>query len=234
MKIVLTNDDGFDAPGISALVDALASVGDLWIVAPDRAQSGIGHQVTTHAPIQIEAGDGARYRVHGTPADCVRIALKVLCPDADWVISGINPGANLGSDVFQSGTVAAAREAAILGCRAIAISQYIAKDTTVLWPVTTVFAKTALRMLITESITCGHFFNVNLPHRLSAHPVPECAYCVLDPHPHRYTYLRSGDRLFYAGSIHERPRDPGKDVDVCFNGRIAITRLSVTGELPAS
>ena len=115
MKIVLTNDDGIDAPGLDTLNRCVDQRVDIIIVAPQNAQSGIAHRVTTREPLRVNQLEPNRHSVEGTPADCARIALKVIAPDADWLISGINAGANLGSDVYNSGTVAAAREAAILG-----------------------------------------------------------------------------------------------------------------------
>jgi 5'-nucleotidase len=233
LKIVLTNDDGCDAPGIDALFRCARQFGDIIIVAPQKAQSGIAHRVTTRAPIRINQVEQNRYCVDGTPADCARIALKEIATDADWLISGINPGANLGSDVYNSGTVAAAREAAILGFAAIAVSQYIAKDHEVDWKTTGHHAGVVLKMLLGRDLAPGHFWNVNLPH--PNQPDSELAYqfCGLDTNPHKYTYRRNGDELFYTGTIHERPRDPGQDVAVCFDERkIAITRLAVgTGDL---
>jgi broad specificity polyphosphatase/5'/3'-nucleotidase SurE len=154
--------------------------------------------------------------------------LKVIAPDAKWLIAGINPGANLGSDVYNSGTVAAAREAAILGYRAIAVSQYIAKDQKVDWSVTGDHACPVLQMLISRDLSKGHFWNVNLPHPIRKNSKLAYEFCELDTLPHNYVYSRSGNELIYVGTIHERPRDPGKDVAVCFDeGRIAITCLAV-------
>ncbi len=134
MKIVVTNDDGYDQPGLAALVESVKALGEVWVVAPATPQSNVGHRVTMRKPIRVDCSDSHTFVVHATPADCTRLAVKQLVPDVDWVIAGINPGANLGSDVYQSGTVAAAREAAILGVRAMAVSQYIARDWTVDWP----------------------------------------------------------------------------------------------------
>ena len=228
MKIVITNDDGIDAPGLEALERCVRRLGEVVIVAPLRPQSGIAHRVTTREPIRINAIGTNRHSVEGTPADCARIALKVIAPDANWLIAGINPGANLGSDVYNSGTVAAAREAAILGCRAIAVSQYIARDQEVDWSVTGEQACPAVQMLLSRDLIAGHFWNVNLPHPIPKNSRLTYEFCELDPHPHKYVYDRNGDALTYRGTIHERPRDPGKDVAVCFDeGRIAITRLAV-------
>ena len=233
MKIVLTNDDGIDAPGLDTLIRCVPPGGDIFIVAPQQAQSGIAHRVTTRDPIRINQLESNRISVGGTPADCTRIALKVFAPDADWLIAGINPGANLGSDVYNSGTVAAAREAAILGYRAIAVSQYIARDLKVDWSITGDLAGPVIKMLLDRELAPGYFWNVNLPHPIDKNCEPAYEFCGLDTNPHQYAYHQNGDELTYQGTIHERPRDPGKDVAVCFDEeKIAITRLAVgTGGL---
>jgi 5'-nucleotidase len=205
----------------------LQDFGRIIIVAPEGAQSGVGHRVTTHSSIRVNEIAKDRFSVEGTPADCIRIALKEICPDADWVISGINPGANLGSDVYQSGTVAAAREAAILGRRAIAISQYIGKDYQIDWEITRYHAVSVLKMLIAKNLARGFFWNVNLPHPLKKNSELEYGYCDLDTNPHKYEYQKEGNDYIYDGTIHERPRDPGKDVDVCFSGKVAVTCIPI-------
>ena len=228
MKIVLTNDDGFEAPGLEALFDCVLQLGDIISVAPQKAQSGIGHRVTTRAPIRVNQIGSNQYSVAGTPADCSRIALKEIASDADWLISGINAGANLGSDVYNSGTVAAAREATILGYPAIAISQYMSKDHEVDWTITGHHAGAVIKMLLGRELARGCFWNVNLPHPIEMEPPLTCQFCRLDTNPHKYTYRKNGRELIYTGTIHERPRNPGKDVAVCFDERkIAITRLAV-------
>jgi 5'-nucleotidase len=228
LKIVLTNDDGIDAPGIQTLNRCVDDWGHIFIVAPANPQSGIAHRVTTRAPIPVHEIRQDVYRVGGTPADCSRIALKDIVLGADWVISGINPGANLGSDVYNSGTVAAAREAAILGCRAIAISQYIARDQQIKWDETGRHAKAVLNMLLKKDLPPLHFWNVNLPHAPDNDTQLSHQFCHLDTHPHEYDYRKSGDEYIYHGSIHDRPRNSGTDVAVCFDERkIAITRIAI-------
>ena len=228
MKIILTNDDGIDAPGLQTLCRCVQNCGDVIIVAPADAQSGIAHRVTTRAPIGVSEIRQRVYRVNGTPADCSRIALKEIASDADWLISGINPGANLGSDVYNSGTVAAAREAAILGCRSIAISQYIAKDQQIKWDITGHNAEPILNMLFAQNLAPAHFWNVNLPHPQNNENQLAYQYCSLDIHPHKYEFRKNGGEYTYNGSIHERPRDSGTDVSVCFDeGKVAITRVAV-------
>jgi 5'-nucleotidase len=227
LRIILTNDDGIDAAGLEVLFQIFRGLATPIIVAPDQPQSGISHSVTTRSAITVKRLGQNRFSVGGTPADCARIALKEIVTDASWLISGINPGANLGSDVYQSGTVAAAREAAILGCPAMAVSQYIAKDGQVDWAITKKHALPVLYMLLQKEISAGHFWNVNLPHPLTADAAVGSEFCRLDTHPHKYSYRNEGNKYIYEGTIHERPRDPGKDVAVCFGGKISISRLAI-------
>src|SRR5690606_6623275 len=106
---LLTNDDGIDAAGLAALEQAVASLGEYVVLAPADYQSGCSHRVTTDRPLSLTALGGRRHQLDGTPTDCTRVGLSHLCPQAQWVISGINDGANLGADVYHSGTVAAVR-----------------------------------------------------------------------------------------------------------------------------
>jgi len=227
LKIILTNDDGIDAPGLENLADIVSSIADPTVVAPREAQSGVGHRVTCRFPIAVERLSESRYSVTGTPADCARLAIKQFAPDADWLIAGINAGANLGSDIYQSGTVAAAREAAILGIKAIAISQYIARDEKIDWDITRRHAEAVVNLLLAKAPAERCYWNVNLPHPLDRDVDPGLVFCELDKQPHNYTYRREGDQYHYEGTIHERPREPGKDVAVCFGGNVAVTQLAV-------
>src|SRR5450759_2160532 len=124
--LVLTNDDGIHAPGMWALIQAASGMGRCRVIAPCGPISGCGHQVTTHLPIQITPDGEGNLAVAGTPADCTRLVIFSLATDVGWVLSGINAGGNLGTDVYHSGTVAAVREAAIRGVPGIAVSHYIA------------------------------------------------------------------------------------------------------------
>jgi 5'-nucleotidase len=122
-KILLTNDDGFNAPGLCALADALAGFAEVSIVAPSREQSGAAQSLTLRQPIVCNQIAERHWAVEGTPADCVIVALhKLLRERPDLVISGINHGANLGENVYYSGTVGAAREAALHHLPAVGIS----------------------------------------------------------------------------------------------------------------
>jgi 5'-nucleotidase len=227
VKLILTNDDGIEAPGIAALLSAVKGMGSTLVVAPEHPQSGVGHQVTTHSPIRLQELSQGRICVTGTPADCSRIALTQIAPDASWLLSGINRGGNLGSDVYTSGTVAAAREAALLGYRSIAVAQYVARNREVDWNLAACRVAPVLRMLMDSEPQQGHFWNVNLPHPPHDGLDLEVVFCALDTRPHGVRYDRQGDCLIYAGDYHRRPRLRGRDVDVCLGGKIAVTRVSL-------
>ena len=123
MRILLSNDDGVHAPGLSAL--AAAFPGDeVWVVAPDREQSASSHSISLHRPLRVVEVGERRFAVDGTPTDAVYMGLTMLLRGRrpDLVVSGVNHGPNLGTDVLYSGTVAAAMEGALLGCPAVAVS----------------------------------------------------------------------------------------------------------------
>ena len=124
MKILVSNDDGVNAQGLHCLSEALCSLGEVIVVAPDRNRSGASNSLTLENPIRVETLEtGKRYSVKGTPTDCVHFAVnKLLDPWPDIVVSGINHGANLGDDVIYSGTVAAATEGRHMGLPAVAVS----------------------------------------------------------------------------------------------------------------
>lgn len=123
MKILVSNDDGYLATGINVLIDALEQVADVVVVAPDRNRSAASSSLTLHTPLRVTEYGESRYKVDGTPSDCVHLALTgFLDYEPDLVVSGINHGANLGDDVIYSGTVAAALEGRFLGLPTIAVS----------------------------------------------------------------------------------------------------------------
>ncbi len=227
MTIILTNDDGFEEPGLSALRLATLGMGETVIVAPDSAQSLVGHRVTMRGPIAFDKRGPEKYAIDGSPADCTRVALKILAPEAQWVLAGINPGANLGSDVYQSGTVAAARESAILGVKSIAISHYIGPGEKIDWHVASQVVRPLLEEIMSHDIPPGSYLNINLPSPLTLETKVYDSYCPLDIHPHRYDYILKNGMFEYRGIIHDRPRAAGSDVDICFSGKVSITLLQL-------
>ncbi|GAW94231.1 5'/3'-nucleotidase SurE [Calderihabitans maritimus] len=128
MRILLTNDDGIWAEGINQLRRSLEEIAEVWVVAPDRERSATGHGITVHKPLRVEEinfpdSSSRGWAVTGTPADCVKLALEALLEDTpEMVVSGINWGANLGTDVLYSGTVSAAFEGVLAGIPSVAVS----------------------------------------------------------------------------------------------------------------
>lgn len=225
MKFLLTNDDGIGAKGLELLADACAQLGEVTVVAPDCEQSGVGHRVNTREPLKL-AQQPRGYALSGTPADCTRVGLRALACAADWVISGLNHGGNMGVDVNMSGTVAGAREGAILGTQAIAISQVLSirhppdvermKATTL----------RVLRELLARPLSAGQLYNVNLPFAPESDQ-PEIVICAPDPSPHDVQYETVDGGYRYAGKFLNRGRRSGLDVDVVFAGKIAVSILTV-------
>lgn len=164
MRILISNDDGYQAPGIQALARAIAEVADdVTVVAPDRNRSAASHSLTVYEPLRVfTAPNGFHYVMNGTPSDCVHLALNGLLDyEPDMVISGINAGANLADDVIYSGTVAAAMEGRFLGYPAIAISldsinpQHYATAARV--------AQTLLQWIQSKPLPPDSILNVNVP-----------------------------------------------------------------------
>jgi 5'-nucleotidase len=227
MKLLLTNDDGIDAPGLEALAASVKDLGQAVIVAPAEAHSGCSHRVTTDGPFRVADRSAGRFAVHGTPADCVRVALHEVVPEAMWVLAGINCGGNLGADVYHSGTVAAIREAALHGWPGIAVSQYRRRGQAVDWSQASNWLTPILADLLQRPWKPGIFWNINLPHLDADSPPPALVECPLDPMPLPLSFEREGELWQYNANYHQRQRTAGCDVDVCFSGRIAVTRLAL-------
>lgn len=225
MTFILTNDDGIDAPGIRTLYQAVDR--QSIIVAPKEQLSGCGHQVTTKSPIHVEHRSDIEYAVGGTPADCTRLAIKYFCQDVEWVLSGINAGGNLGIDVYISGTVAAVREAAIHGVPGIAISHWIKYSRLIDWNWALKWTSIVLADLLARPLETGSFWNVNLPHVEPTDPEPKLIFCEPSTQPLPVEYRVEGEDYYYRGVYEKRDRLPETDVDVCFSGNIAITKIKL-------
>lgn len=226
MKLLLSNDDGIDAPGIAALLVAAREIGTPIVVAPAGPQSGCSHAVTWERAVRIEERSPASFAIHGTPADCARLGLLKLVPDAAWVLSGINAGGNLGADVYYSGTVAAVREAVLHGWPGIALSHYHKPGLDFDWARAARWVVPVLTDLMARPVEPGLFYNVNLPHLAASDPDPAVVFCPLDPHPLPLSYRHAeGEGMYYDGDYQARKRVAGSDVDVCFRGEIAVTAI---------
>ena len=162
--ILVTNDDGIDAPGIRALAEKLREVGEVTVVAPAREMSAVSHALTIHEPLRFEPVEHRMFKVEGTPADCVNLAVMKLLPKPpDIVVSGINRGANVGDDLAYSGTVAGAREAAMLGVPSMAVS-LASKDGGADYSHAAAFAAQILPVLAGKKDWSRRMFlNVNVP-----------------------------------------------------------------------
>jgi 5'-nucleotidase len=246
MILLLTNDDGIDAPGLEALERACRSRAcRVVVVAPKEPHSGCGHRVTTDRPLVLEQVGPDRFHVDGTPADCVRLALTTLVraageasgtvdtggaderPVVDWVFSGINAGGNLGVDVHHSGTVAAAREAALHGVRALAASHYHRREEPIDWGRAAAWMAEVFAEVLPRPLGEGEFWNVNLPHPLGAGPTaarPPLVECRIDPSPLPLGYASEPEGWRYRSRYQERRRVPDGDVAACFGGAISLSR----------
>ena len=228
MKLLLTNDDGIDAEGLQALFEAARQLGEPWLIAPAGHQSGCSHTVTTDRGVRVEPRGERRIAIHGTPADCVRLGLHRILPDAAWILSGINHGGNLGADVYYSGTVAAVREGVLHGWPGIALSHYRHKGREFNWRRAARLILPILRDLLVQPPERGAFWNINLPHLTDDEPDPEMVDCPLDPTPLPLSFRHSEEELLhYDGDYFSRQRMPGCDVDNCFGGKIAVTKLKL-------
>jgi 5'-nucleotidase len=185
----------------------------LYTLAPDSQRSEFSHGVTSVMPLSLVQVAPHTWATDGTPADCVRLALTTLFPDVDLVLSGINSGANLGTDLITSGTFAAAREAHLRGVAAVAISHYRRPDLPATWDHAPRWLSGVLAQLAAAATT----------HRTALWNV-----CPIDslPIPLRYRVNADGGYRMTC-DFHGRPRTAGSDVDVCFSGKISISRADL-------
>lgn len=163
MNILVSNDDGILAPGISLLAEACRAVGQVTVVAPDREQSGTSHSLTLHRPLRPQRRHDGSFQVDGTPTDCVLLAFGALMPEKpDFCFSGINHGPNMGEDVLYSGTVSAAMEAVTLGIPGVAIS-FAGRDPECLTSYEGLLAGLVRRIVEVPAFPPNLLLNVNLP-----------------------------------------------------------------------
>jgi len=164
MNILLTNDDGIRAPGLKALFHALRKKHHISVVAPDREKSATSHRLTIHDPLRaFPFDDGIHgFALNGTPVDCIKLGVsQLLSQKPDWVVSGINPGSNTGFNVFYSGTVAAAREAASMWIPSMAVS--IAMGTSMDYEGAAEYILHLIEEFSKQIIPAGTFMNINFP-----------------------------------------------------------------------
>jgi len=230
MKILISNDDGYRAEGIRALAEAMSSLGEITVVAPDRNRSGASNSLTLENPLRVSQLENGVYRVEGTPTDCVHLAITGLLNDEpDMVIAGINAGANLGDDVLYSGTVAAAVEGRFLGLPAIAIS--LVGHTATHYETAAWVAKKIVAQLQQSSLPADTILNINVPDipiseitgfestRLGRRHKAEPVIKETDPR---------GRPMYWIGPAgEEADAGPGTDFHAISRGAVAVTPLQI-------
>lgn len=241
MQILITNDDGYAAPGLAAMYRVAREFGNVTVAAPAVCHSSKGHAVFTSAPIKVTKHQlpnlGSVYAVHSTPADSVRIGAEHLMPaQPDLVLAGINPGANLGVDVYYSGTVAAAREAAIMGLPAMAVSVFMKRGIELKWNVQVELAREAIKQLLAQPVASGQFWNVNFPAVETAAAAGAMQFTRQSTEPQGVSFEPEPERTAFrfTGNYAERPASQPSDVRSVFSGHISSTllQLDTSVELP--
>ena len=231
MKILVSNDDGYHAKGINVLTEALETVADVIVVAPDRNRSAASNSLTLSDPLRVKRHAENRYSVNGTPSDCVHLALTgLLDEEPDLVVSGINHGANLGDDVIYSGTVAAAMEGRFLGLPTIAVS-LVGEDRLTHFDTAGRVVADMVERLAAAMLSSDVILNVNVPDRpfdeltgiqavrLGFRHKSEPVVKSKDPH---------GRTIFWVGPAG-RGADSGEGTDfhAIERGAVTVTPLSV-------
>ncbi len=235
MKILVTNDDGIKAEGLVAMAEALEPRHEVWRFAPDRERSGISHAITLASPGRIQRLSDREYSFSGTPCDCVVFACLGALPfKPDLVIAGINRGPNLGTDIIYSGTCGAARQAAMSGLPAIAVSCAAFRDK-LRYGAAAAFVARHLDALL-GFCEPNVFLNINAPDS-SAEDLPAvwsspCRRLYRDElasfkGPHGFSYC------FLTGGRVETVEEEGSDQSVVASGRIALSPILVHPQLPA-
>jgi 5'-nucleotidase len=224
--ILVTNDDGVHAAGLDVLARALAELGQVYVVAPDRERSAVGHALTLHRPLRVEEVGARRYAVNGMPSDCVNLAVLGLLPERPvLVVSGVNHGSNLGDDVTYSGTVSAAMEAALLGVPAIAISQ-VDPDGPESFAHAGAVARLVVGRALVEGMPRKTLLNVNVPPgqpkgvkvtRLGHRVYSEKAIQQNDPRGKTYYWIGAGPPAWEV--------DEGSDMAAIHDGWVSVTPL---------
>ena len=202
--VLLTNDDGIFARGLAALAEALADLGEVYVVAPDREQNAVGHALTLHRPLRVDRVGDRRFAVNGTPSDCVNLGVLGLLPCVpSLVVSGINHGSNLGDDVTYSGTVSAAMEGTLLGVPSLAVS-LVDPENGSFDEAARVARLTAARVLV-EGLPPKTLLNVNIPSgavngirltRLGQRVYKEKVVEEVDPRGRTYYWIGAGPPIW--------------------------------------
>jgi len=226
--ILLTNDDGIGAPGLAALARALDALGEVWVFAPDRQNSAVGHGVSLHRPLRVEAVAPRWFMVDGTPTDCVMLAVRGLLPRRPALVaSGINCGANLGDDVTYSGTVAGAYEGMLLGIPSFAISNasYQPKH----WEPAGRVAGRLAGHILKNGLPREVMLNVNVPdgpeEAIAGMSVTRMGRRNYQDEIVERTDPRGGRYFWIGGALPDHYTEPGTDFEAIEANRVSVTPL---------
>ncbi len=240
MNILLTNDDGYYAPGLRAALKAIRGLGRVHVVAPKTECSACSHRISLRQAISVERvtldHQGPVFAVDGTPADCVRLAIAHLIAERiDLVVSGVNQGANSGVDIFYSGTVAGAREAAILNIPSIAVSQALRSGVETNWEDVAEITGHLVQMLKGERVPGPGFWSVNLPAPIPADARSRIRRVPLEPVPPALQFERiehEGGRWEFreTGSYWTRAAAAPTDYTTIRDGDIAVSPVPLYGQ----
>ncbi len=239
MRILITNDDGINAPGLDVLQQIASELSDdIWTVAPETDQSGASHSLSLHEPLRLREIDERLYAVKGTPTDCVIMGVRYLLLDKppDLVLSGVNAGQNMADDVTYSGTIAGAFEGNLLGIPSMALSlaySYDKDKTRILkWQTPMVHGSELIRRLLETGIPDDVVLNINFPDR---EPEDIEGIVVTEQGRRNPDLLTIEDRMdtrgnpYYWLGFRRRPSKPkeGTDLWAIYTGRISITPLNL-------
>jgi 5'-nucleotidase len=230
VRILISNDDGYFAPGIEALARALAGMGEVTVVAPERDRSGASNSLTLDRPLTVRRAPNGFLFVNGTPTDCVHLAVTGLLEHLpDIIVSGINLGQNMGDDTIYSGTVAAAMEGYLFGVPSIAFS-HVDKGHAHLDAAAEVAAEVVARFLA-EPLTAPILLNVNIPNR-PRNELRGMRVTRLGKRHHSEPVVRSadprGEPIYWIGAAGvAKDAGPGTDFHAVENGYVSITPLQI-------
>ncbi len=229
-RILLSNDDGYFAPGLVALAEALAGLGEITVVAPERDYSGASNSLTLDRPLRVRRAANGFYHVNGTPTDCVHMAVTGLLETApDIVVSGVNHGANMGDDTLYSGTVAAATEGFLLGIPAIAVS--LVRESGDHFVTAARVARELVQEIKARPLGEATLLNVNVPDLPYAEVAPRQITRLGKRHkaePVIKSANPRGDTVYWVGAAGAAAdAGPGTDFHAVEQGAVSITPLQI-------
>ncbi len=232
VTILITNDDGINAPGIKALADAMSKIGDIYVVAPDRQRSAVGMSITLEHPLRVERLGDKNFSVNGMPVDCVNLAVhELMGKPPDLIVSGINDGRNIGYDIYCSGTVGAAMSGTMFGIPSIAVSIAIdeKKESKVWYETAAQMAVKISRIVIEKGLQKGKLLNINVPNlpmsEIKGIEITRHCSATYDIEIHNRKDPK-GREYFWVGGFFQVVGDHSKtDMEALSHNKVSVTPL---------